>query len=45
MEASLTYVLVDVPLIAEASLRLDLLECSSFPGTESSAATKLLMEF
>lgn len=28
MEASFTYVLVDVPLIPEASLRLDRLDCS-----------------
>lgn len=28
VEASLTYVLVDVPLIPEASLKLDLLDCS-----------------
>lgn len=37
VDASLTYVLVDIPLIADASLRLDLLECSSFPGTDSNA--------
>lgn len=35
VEASLTYVLVEVPLIPEASLRLDRLDCS---GTDKYAA-------
>lgn len=31
------YVLVEVPLIPEASLKLDLLECSSLPGIDKCA--------
>ena len=38
VDASLTYVLVEVPLIAEASLKLDLLESSSLPGIDKDAA-------
>lgn len=37
VEASLTYVLVDVPLIPDASLRLDRLDCS---GTDKCATKK-----
>lgn len=37
MEASFTYVLVDAPLIPDASLKLDLLECSSLPGIDKRA--------
>lgn len=37
MEASLTYVRVDVPLIPEASLKLDRLDCS---GTDRCAAER-----